>query len=59
MTYDIAIIGGGIIGAATFYQIQKAYPDLKILLIEKETGLANHQTGNNSGVILTGLYYNP
>ena len=59
MTYDIAIIGGGIIGAATFYKIQKAYPDLKILLIEKEKGLADHQTGNNSGVIHSGLYYKP
>jgi len=59
MTYDIAVIGGGIIGAATFYKIQKAYPDLKILLIEKEKGLADHQTGNNSGVIHSGLYYKP
>ena len=59
MTYDIAVIGGGIVGAATFYQIQKAYPDLKILLIEKEKGLADHQTGNNSGVIHSGLYYKP
>ena len=59
MTYDIAIIGGGIIGAATFYKIQKAYPDLKILLLEKEKGLADHQTGNNSGVIHSGLYYKP
>ena len=59
MTYGIAIIGGGIIGAATFYKIQKAYPDLKILLLEKEEGLANHQTGNNSGVIHSGLYYKP
>jgi len=59
MTYDIAVIGGGIVGAATFYKIQKAYPDLKILLIEKEKGLADHQTGNNSGVIHSGLYYKP
>lgn len=59
MTYDIAIIGGGIVGAATFYKIQKEYPDLKILLIEKEKGLADHQTGNNSGVIHSGLYYKP
>lgn len=59
MTYDIAIIGGGIVGAATFYKIQKQYPELKILLIEKEKGLADHQTGNNSGVIHSGLYYKP
>ncbi len=57
--YDIAIIGGGIVGAATFYKIQKAYPSLKILLVEKEEGFANHQTGNNSGVIHSGLYYTP
>jgi L-2-hydroxyglutarate oxidase len=57
--YDIAIVGGGIVGAATMYKIQKAYPSLKILLIEKEQSFANHQTGNNSGVIHSGLYYTP
>jgi L-2-hydroxyglutarate oxidase len=57
--FDIAIIGGGIVGAATFYQLQKHYPDLKIILIEKEPRLAFHQTGNNSGVIHSGLYYKP
>lgn len=59
MMYDIAIVGGGIIGAATSYQVQKRYPDLSILLIEKEECFANHQTGNNSGVIHSGLYYTP
>jgi len=57
--YDIAIIGGGIVGAATLYQIQKKFPHLKVLLIEKEDHLAAHQTGNNSGVIHSGLYYKP
>ncbi|MCT4580576.1 MAG: L-2-hydroxyglutarate oxidase [Flavobacteriales bacterium] len=57
--YDIAIIGGGIVGAATLYKMQKAYPTMKILLVEKETKLADHQTGNNSGVIHSGLYYTP
>lgn len=57
--YDIAIIGGGIVGAATLYQLQKRYPNLNILLIEKEEQLAAHQTGNNSGVIHSGLYYKP
>jgi len=57
--YDIAIIGGGIVGVATFYRIQEAYPNLSILLIEKESKLADHQTGNNSGVIHSGLYYAP
>ena len=59
MTYDIAIVGGGIVGAATFYKLQSKYPDIKIILLEKETGLADHQTGHNSGVIHSGLYYKP
>jgi len=57
--YDIAIIGGGIVGAATFYKLQKRNPQLNIVLIEKEDCFANHQTGNNSGVIHSGLYYKP
>jgi (S)-2-hydroxyglutarate dehydrogenase len=59
MAFDIAIIGGGIIGAATMYKLQNAYPDKKIILIEKEDLLADHQTGHNSGVIHSGLYYKP
>ncbi|MCH2224792.1 MAG: L-2-hydroxyglutarate oxidase [Crocinitomicaceae bacterium] len=59
MTYDIAIIGGGIVGAATFYKLQTRNPQLKIALIEKESLLADHQTGHNSGVIHSGLYYTP
>ena len=59
MSFDIAIIGGGIVGAATFYKLQTRYPDLSIVLIEKEGKLAEHQTGNNSGVIHSGLYYKP
>ena len=57
--YDITIVGGGIVGAATAYKIQIKHPNLKILVIEKEEKLANHQTGNNSGVIHSGLYYKP
>lgn len=57
--FDIAIIGGGIVGAATFYKLQKRNPELKIILIEKEKRFADHQTGNNSGVIHSGLYYKP
>ncbi len=57
--YDITIVGGGIVGTATAYKIQLKHPNLKILLIEKENYLANHQTGNNSGVIHSGLYYKP
>ena len=59
MAFDIAIIGGGIVGAATLYKLQLKYPDLKIVLIEKMDILADHQTGHNSGVIHSGLYYTP
>ena len=59
MTYDIAIVGGGIVGAATFYKLQLKYPQLNIALFEKEDLLADHQTGHNSGVIHSGLYYKP
>jgi L-2-hydroxyglutarate oxidase len=59
MAFDVAIIGGGIVGAATFYKLQTRYPDLKVVLLEKEAKLADHQTGNNSGVIHSGLYYKP
>ena len=58
-TFDLAIIGGGIVGAATLYKLQLRNPDLKIVLIEKEKELAAHQTGHNSGVIHSGLYYKP
>ena len=57
--FDIVIVGGGIVGAATLYQLQQRYPNRTILLIEKERELAGHQTGNNSGVIHSGLYYPP
>jgi (S)-2-hydroxyglutarate dehydrogenase len=59
MKYDVAIIGGGIVGAATLYKLQLKYPNLNIVLIEKEKMLADHQTGHNSGVIHSGLYYTP
>lgn len=57
--FDVAIIGGGIVGAATFYKLQKRNPELSIVLLEKEDRLAGHQTGHNSGVIHSGLYYKP
>ena len=56
---DILIIGGGILGLATAYQFTKFSPRLKITLLEKESSLAIHQTGHNSGVLHTGIYYNP
>ena len=57
--YDIAVIGGGIVGLATAYKLQKKYNSLKLAIIEKEDKLAFHQTGHNSGVIHSGLYYKP
>ena len=56
---DIIIVGGGIVGLATALKIMQQNPALKVLLIEKEKELAKHQTGNNSGVIHSGLYYKP
>ena len=58
-SFDIIIVGGGIVGAATFYKMQRRFPHFDILLIEKENRLADHQTGNNSGVIHSGIYYKP
>ena len=57
--YDLIIVGGGIVGLATGYQFLKKNPGLKLLILEKEQGLAQHQTGRNSGVIHSGLYYEP
>ena len=57
--YDIAIVGGGIVGLSTAYKIQKKYPKLNLIILEKEKELAFHQTGRNSGVIHSGLYYTP
>lgn len=59
MKFDIAVIGGGIVGAATFYKLQKQNPTLLIALFEKEEIIADHQTGHNSGVLHSGLYYKP
>lgn len=57
--YDLIIVGGGIVGLATGYQFLKKNPGQKLLILEKETELAQHQTGRNSGVIHSGLYYQP
>ncbi len=57
--FDIAIIGGGVVGLATAYKLQKKFPKLKLLVLEKESKLAQHQTGRNSGVLHSGLYYKP
>lgn len=57
--FDIIIIGGGIVGLATAYKLNVKYPTKKILVLEKEPEVAAHQTGHNSGVIHSGLYYKP
>ncbi len=56
---DVLIIGGGIVGLATALRIKQQRPALKVLLIDKEPAVARHQTGHNSGVIHSGLYYKP
>jgi len=55
--FDIAIVGGGIVGLATAYKLQLNFPNLNLVVFEKEKELAFHQTGRNSGVIHSGLYY--
>jgi L-2-hydroxyglutarate oxidase len=55
----VAIIGGGIVGLATGYQLLQRFPGTKLLVLEKENGPGRHQTGNNSGVLHCGLYYKP
>ncbi len=57
--YDIIVVGGGIVGLASAYKINCRYPDKKILVLEKEKEVAAHQTGHNSGVIHSGIYYKP
>ena len=57
--FDIIIVGGGIVGLASAYKINLRYPSKKILVLEKENQVAAHQTGHNSGVIHSGLYYKP
>lgn len=57
--YDFLIIGGGIVGLATSYHLSQTFPDKTICLLEKEADLAAHQTGHNSGVLHTGIYYQP
>lgn len=58
-SYDFVIAGGGIVGLSTAMHLLQALPWAKVAVLEKETGLAQHQTGNNSGVIHAGVYYKP
>ena len=57
--YDFIVVGGGILGMSTAWQLQKKYPEKTVLVLEKESGAAQHQTGHNSGVIHAGVYYKP
>lgn len=57
--HDFVIIGGGIVGLSTGVALYNRFPNAKIVVIEKESELATHQTGNNSGVIHSGIYYTP
>ncbi len=55
----VGIIGGGILGLATAYHLSQRFPSRRVVLLEKEEGLAQHQTGHNSGVLHSGIYYKP
>lgn len=57
--FDIAVVGGGIVGLASAYKITLAHPEISVAVLEKEDRVATHQTGHNSGVIHSGLYYQP
>ena len=59
MTYDVAIVGGGIVGLATARALHERAPHARLAILEKEPKLASHQTGHNSGVIHSGIYYRP
>ncbi len=58
-SFDIAIIGGGIVGLATALALKSQYPRYSLAVVEKEAEVASHQTGHNSGVIHSGIYYKP
>lgn len=57
--FDVIVIGGGAVGLSTAYKVNTRYPNLKVLVLEKEKELSAHQTGHNSGVIHSGIYYKP
>lgn len=58
-TVDLAIIGGGIVGLATAYRVLEQFPGRRVVVLEKEPHVAQHQTGHNSGVLHSGIYYRP
>src|SRR6185312_11374641 len=57
--YDVAIVGGGIVGLATAMRLLDKYPRLTLAVLEKEDRIAGHQSGHNSGVLHSGIYYKP
>jgi L-2-hydroxyglutarate oxidase len=57
--FDLAVVGGGIVWLATTLQLLRRFPDLKVVILEKEREIATHQSGHNSGVLHAGLYYQP
>src|ERR1700692_3508091 len=59
MVYDYCVVGGGIVGLATAMKLLEMQPGARLVVLEKESGLARHQTGHNSGVIHAGIYYAP
>ena len=56
---DVLVVGGGIVGLATAYQVTRLLPGRRVVVLEKEPEVAAHQTGHNSGVLHTGIYYKP
>ncbi|MFW5899061.1 MAG: FAD-dependent oxidoreductase, partial [Jiangellaceae bacterium] len=56
---DVAVVGAGIVGLATAWQLTRQRPDLRVVVVDKEQALATHQSGNNSGVLHAGIYYAP
>lgn len=59
MQSDVLVIGAGIVGLATAYQLTQQYPHLRVIVVEKEAYLCQHQSGRNSGVLHSGIYYRP
>jgi len=56
---DVAVVGGGIVGLAAAYQFTRQFPERRVVVLEKEEAVASHQTGHNSGVLHSGIYYKP
>jgi L-2-hydroxyglutarate oxidase LhgO len=57
--FDVAVVGGGIVGLATAWALAMDHPGIRLVILEKEARVASHQTGHNSGVIHSGIYYRP